>query len=370
MQRRLNKEYFLGLNYLIENQPDKAIDAFVKLLEVGNETIDIHLTLGSLFRSRGEVDRAIRVHQNIIARPNLAHEERIHALSELGRDYLQAGVLDRAEKLFLEVVAQRGPYKHPCLEFLLCIYEQERDWSKAIATAKQLQLVQTKSMAKVIAQYYCELALGIVGNSPRDAIRSLNTALKINPRCVRANLLLGDIYTGMERYRLAIKHLQRVRDQDAAWLGETTKFLSVCYEAMGKEAQLIDYWEVCLQQTHNVVLVLEMAKSLRKHHGDRVSIEFLAKHMRDYPSMSTLSYLVSIYRDNSVGDALEKLFLLEGYIVDLIRKIMPYQCKQCGFSGAALYWQCPGCRGWEVMLPSHQSDAYSLGVPLEEVGAI
>ena len=368
--KRLNREYFLGLNYLIENQPDKAIDTFVKWLEVDNETIEIHLILANLFRSRGEVDRAIRVHQNIIARPNLARHERIHALSELGKDYLQAGVLDRAEKLFLDVVDQPGPHKHTSLEYLLCIYEQERDWPKAIATAKKLQSNTAKPISKIIAQYYCELAVGLSDKHPNEAIKQLFLALKANPACVRANLLLGDIYTSLSRYKLAIRYLQKVRDQNDEWLGETTEHLRICYQALEKEPQLIDYLKECLSQSNNVAIVLDLAKSLHKQQGDREAIDFLAQHMQLAPSIDVLSYLVDIYRENSVGDSLEKLHLLGGFIDNLMHKNLPYRCKQCGFTGAALYWQCPGCRGWEVMLPWHALDHEFVSKSLEVMGAV
>jgi len=367
--QRLNKEYFQGLNYLIENQTDKAIDEFVKLLEVDNETIEIHLTLASLFRSRGEVDRAIRIHQNIIARPNLAPFERLHALSELGRDYLQAGVLDRAENLFLEVVAKPGPQKQACLEFLLCIYEQEKDWLKAIQTAKKCQSSQSKSMAKVIAQYYCELAHACADAQPKDTIKYLVSALKANPLCVRANLMLGNLYARMGQCKLAIKYLDQVGRQDARWLGETVENLYLCYLELKKEKQLIHYWESSLDKSSNIAIVIGLAKILRHYHGDRKAIDFLALHMRRSPSLLILASLVDIYAQNSEGDALEKLILLQGFIDALLKKSPPYCCQSCGFSGFSLYWQCPGCRSWEVVLPSQWGETNSFLDPLEGVNS-
>ena len=349
--QRLNKEYFLGLNYLIENQPDKAIDEFVKLLEVDNETIEIHLTLGSLFRSRGEVDRAIRIHQNIMARPNLARSERIQAISELGRDYLQAGVLDRAESLFLEVVSQKGPQKIACLEFLLCIYEQESDWQKAIDIARQLQSYQRKEMAVVISQYYCELAASLETQRKREQLTHLGMALKINAKCVRVNLMMGQIYTELGHYKQAIKHLKMVKDQCIDYIGETTESLQECYQQINKESGLIEYWRSCLNEANNVDIVVALARNLRQQEGDRQAIEFLAMRMRSAPSLRIIVYLVDIYIDNSLGDALEKLCLLKGFIQDLLKDVLPYQCEKCGFSGEILYWQCPGCRQWEVVKP-------------------
>ena len=158
----LSSDYFQGLNYLLNEQPDKAIEVFVRMLEVNSDTVETHLALGNLFRRRGEVDRAIHIHQNLIARPTLKPEQRTQALMELGQDYMRAGLLDRAESLFEELV-QVDAHTAAALQQLLVIYQQEKDWDRAIQTARRLGVVSGRNMAPVIAQYYCELAARIVG---------------------------------------------------------------------------------------------------------------------------------------------------------------------------------------------------------------
>ena len=153
----LNIDYLKGLNFLLNEQTDQALEHFLQMVRVDDQTIETHFALGSLFRRRGEVDRAIRIHQNIIARPDLAAEQRDQALFSLAKDYLGAGLLDRAEKLFVRL-AQGSRFQVQALENLCRIYEQEKDWEKAIDAGQRLELLGGRSLALQIAHYYCELA--------------------------------------------------------------------------------------------------------------------------------------------------------------------------------------------------------------------
>ncbi len=156
-ERGLRSDYFKGINYLLNEQPDKAIEVFIKVLEVDQETVETHLALGNLYRRRGEVDRAIRIHQNLVARNSLSAEQRYEALLELGQDYLSAGLLDRAEDLFKEL-AEASHYRVQALRQLIDIYEQEKDWDEAISCARQLERATGNQLGPVIAHYQCEQA--------------------------------------------------------------------------------------------------------------------------------------------------------------------------------------------------------------------
>lgn len=187
------KDYLLGLNFLLNEEPDKAVDVFIKMLEVDSDTVETHLALGSLFRRRGEVDRAIRIHQNLIARPHLDKQQRIQALMALGQDYMRAGVLDRAERIFLEVV-ENGSETGPSLHYLLDIYQQEKAWDQAVLIARKIAVSTGEAMQSNIAHYYCELALEArMANDNDLARRHLRKALTIDKKCVRASLLQGDL---------------------------------------------------------------------------------------------------------------------------------------------------------------------------------
>ena len=207
--------YIKGLNYLLDEQPDKAIDVFIQMLDVNSETVETHLALGSLFRRRGEVDRAIRIHQNLIARPTLNAEQRMHALNELGQDYMRAGLLDRAEALYAELV-ESGPHTINALQQLIDIYQQEKDWEKAIESARKLAFKTRKSQDTVIAHYYCELAeQELRANETHKALKLIKKALATDSRCARASILEGDIEYRLGDVKSAIRAYRRVEDQDS-----------------------------------------------------------------------------------------------------------------------------------------------------------
>ena len=195
--RALPLSYFKGLNFLLNEQPDKAIEAFIEVVKVDPQTVELHFALGSLFRRRGEVERAIRMHQNLLDRPDLRGEQRLQALYELAQDFLKAGLLDRAEELFAKL--EGTSFQQQGLRFLLEIFEQEKDWHKAIATSRRMDAVTGESSAKDIANYNCELAAAEITHSRWDAARGyLNEALNVNKRCARASILLGDVAIGQD----------------------------------------------------------------------------------------------------------------------------------------------------------------------------
>src|SRR5690554_2987083 len=190
---KLHGEYFQGLNYLLNEQPDKAIEVFTRMVEVDSDTVETHLALGNLFRRRGEVDRAIRIHQNLIARPTLNAEQRSLALLELGMDYMRSGLLDRAEGLFKEL-AETGNHMEPALRQLLVIYQQEKDWSNAIMVARRLESISGEALHAVVAQFHCERASEhLAAGREREAQEDVRRALNVDPRCVRASLMEAEM---------------------------------------------------------------------------------------------------------------------------------------------------------------------------------
>lgn len=344
-------DYFKGLNYLLNEQPDKAVDVFIKLLEVDSDTLETHLALGSLFRRRGEVDRSIRIHQNLIARPQLDKGYKAQALSALGQDYLKAGVLDRAEKLFLELL-DLGEINENDLHSLLHIYQQEKDWEKAIDIATQLQKKSGNSMLPVIAQYHCELAeMKRSQGDIEGALDYCRSAEAIDHNCVRANLLRGDIEVTLGHYDSAVRCFRRVKDQDASFMSEAVDPLVKCYQALNKEDELLSYLNECLKQYHRYRLVVVISQYIQKQEGDVAAIEFLAEQIRRRPSLRMLRYLVNLYIENSAGGTREKLIILQNFMDTLLEDKPTYRCGHCGFSGRTLYWLCPSCHHWMTVKP-------------------
>ena len=347
----LNSDYLKGLRHLVNEDADKAIEVFVRLLEVDNETVETHLALGNLFRRQGEVDRALKIHQNLVARPNLAPMHRNQACYELGRDYLRAGVLDRAENLFKDL-ADQGIFQTRSLEGLVSIYEQERDWQRAIETSRRLESAQGQSLRPVIAQYYCELAEQSRRKKEHEAALSLlRQALAEHPDCVRASLMEGQIEEQNENYKKAQKAYQRVVRQDVEFVGDIIEPLERCFIALGD----LPGWHKQLQQLmrHNegAALRVAMARLLVREGRDREAVDYLSKYLQDHPSWLGFHHLLDLTQGNIGGALSDSIESLRKALQQMIAASPNYLCGNCGFEGPSLHWQCLRCQHWNSLSP-------------------
>ncbi len=350
----LSREYYVGLNYLLNEQPDKAVDVFIKLLEVDSSTVETHLALASLFRRRGEVDRAIRIHQNLIARPQLSHEQRAEALLSLGRDYMSAGVFDRAERIFHEVVLMGGENTKAGLLFLLDIFQQEKAWDKAIAIVQKLQAESGEKQHRVIAHHYCELSEEASDKKHTEqAKRYVKQAMIIDKDCVRASLLQGRYDMRQGRFKQAIKHFKRVKSQDADFISEAIPDLATCYEQLGLEDEFHAYLRETLQDCPRISIVLMLALSLRASKGVDAAADFFAEQLRQNPSIKGVSILIDWHLESAEGRTKAKLHLLRDVTRQLLENKPKYRCRSCGFSGKNIHWHCPSCKQWGVVKPIH-----------------
>jgi lipopolysaccharide biosynthesis regulator YciM len=355
----LPRDYLVGLNFLLNEEPDKAVDIFIKMLEVDSSTVETHLAVGKLFRRRGEVDRAIRIHQNLIARPGLAKPYRDQSLFELGQDYFSAGMLDRAERIFVEVAALKE-YSVAALRALLDIYQQEKSWDNAITTATKLAIATRKNMQPVIAHYYCELAeIALAKGQNEQTLQYLKEALDIDSQSVRASLLLANFYMAKNDYKTALKNLKRIKDQDPNYLSEAIEALASCYEKLQEEEKMVTYLMRVLDEYPKIPVVLILSERIRRWKGDKVAANFVADYIRRYPSLSGLHLFINLYVSNTEGRAREDLLILQGLTHKLLTDKPDYQCVSCGFSGKSLHWQCPGCKQWSSVKPVHSLEAYA-----------
>ncbi|MDA8360541.1 MAG: lipopolysaccharide assembly protein LapB [Gammaproteobacteria bacterium] len=351
-RKDLPSAYFKGLNYLLNEQADKAIEIFIKVLEVNSETVETHLALGSLFRRRGEVERAIRVHQNIIARPALEKAQRARALLELGQDYLKAGLFDRAENLFLELAEIRA-HTDQALRLLMNIYQQEREWEKAITVCRRLGRVINTNLNDVIAQYHCELAEAAYGRQEYDAAREqARRALQSDRGCVRASLVLGRIEASLGAHREAIKAWHRIELQDPHYLGEIAPQLAASYRALDDEAGLFQFLQEALNRHADVATMLAMADVIEQRQGLDAAEAFVVSWLRRKPSVRGLHRLVGLHAAQGSGLSPNDLAILKGIMEQIVEHRRHYVCGHCGFSGRTIYWQCPGCHRWNTVKPA------------------
>jgi len=351
---RLSREYYVGLNYLLNEQPDKAVDVFIKLLEVDSETVETHLALGSLFRRRGEVDRAIRIHQNLIARPQLSQSQRVEALMALGRDYMSAGVLDRAERIFQEVVTLGSQQRVPSLHCLLDIYQQEKAWQQATEVVKQLQLVTGQGMHSIIAHHHCELAEEAMrDNRVDDAAVHLKHALSTDKDSVRASLLKANLDVRRGEYKAALKSYKRVCWQDPDYLSEAIEPMVASYEKLGLHDECERHLRELLNDHPRMSILIMLAERIKQSLGIEAAADFVAEQLGEYPSIRGLNKLIEWHIDTTHGKIQSKLEVLYDITSKLVENKPVYLCGQCGYAGKNLHWQCPGCKQWSSMKPIH-----------------
>lgn len=347
-----SKEYFKGLNYLINEQPDRAIDVFVKALDVNSDTVDTHLALGSIFRRRGETDRAIRIHQNLLARTSLSRSQREHVQLELAQDFLSAGLLDRAEELLRDLIEQGGEYRSRAIRALLKIFEREKEWSRALEMGELLLKAGSDSILSSLAHYCCELVEEAANKDDLVTARQLlKQALQYDKNCVRASLLQGQLEFESENYKDAIKALKRIKNQDPDFVPESLPNLSDCYVQMGQEKELVRYLKGCLDDKPAVSLVLTLADLKFKSEGEAGAIKVIADYLRAHPSIRGLNRLINLQFEKSEGEARENLSILKQLTEQLMERKPIYHCSHCGFSGKSLHWRCPGCNRWGTIKP-------------------
>ena len=349
----LSSSYFRGLNYLLNEQPDKAIEVFLQLAEFNRDTVETHLALGNLFRRRGEVDRAIRVHQHLIARPNLSEEEKTIALLELGEDYMRAGLLDRAETLFTDLVAMDAQVPS-ALRHLIGIYQHEKDWNKAIEHARRYEKISGESQGAVIAQFYCEMAeLARAAKNYPDAHAALEQAFESQPESVRAQIVLGHLELQQGDVKAAATAFERVATLDVDYVPEILPQLLDCYARLGQMDRAEKFLLDNIDRSHGVAPVIALAKLFASTRGEAIAIEFLRRQLRQRPSVRGLMTLIVTDLHRSEGEARDNLLVLQDLTRRLLEGQSAYRCSRCGFGAKSHHWQCPSCKTWGSVRPIH-----------------
>ena len=350
-QPRVHPDYLRGISHLVNEDADKAIEVFVRLLEVDNETVETHLALGNLFRRQGEVDRALRVHQNLVARPNLAPVHRNQARFELAQDYLRAGVLDRAEDLFRELMDQ-GMFLDRALPGLVGIYEQVRDWEQAITITRQLESVRGYSLRPIIAQYYCELAQEARERGQLDeAAGFLKSARSEFKDCVRASLIQGEMAEAAEDYRAAIKAYTQVPRQDIDFTTEVLAPLYRCYKAEDDYRGYRRFLDDMVKRYPGAAPHVSLAQLLQEQGDNDGAIMHLSDHVQEHPNWIGFYHLLTLTWSDVESNLSGPLDSLRESLRQIIERQALYLCGHCGFASRYRHWQCPSCRQWNSIAP-------------------
>ena len=357
--RALPRSYFAGLNFLLNEQPDKAIEAFLEAARIDPETIELHFALGSLFRRRGETDRAIRVHKHLIDRDaslsQLSEAQRLHALSELGQDYLKAGLLDRAEEIFDKLLGTTRDEE--AKRHLLEIYQQEKVWEKAIAIAAAMPGHAEHLWQKEIAEFHCELAASDLLNGRLDVARQrLDAALAVNRKCVRATLMLGELEIKVGASETALVVWQAIEQQTPVFLALAAEKMMGVYREVGRETIGVELLRSYLERHPSIDLLDTAFQAELAVNGPEAAYVLVRDELRRNPTLLGLDKLLEAQILLAPQERRADLELVKNLIHNHTRRVARYRCDDCGFKARQFHWRCPACGGWETFPPKRTEE--------------
>jgi lipopolysaccharide assembly protein B len=346
---QFTENYARGLNYLLADDSDNAIRVFTDLTEVNKDTVEIHIALGNLFRSKGEVDRAIKVHQNLLARPNLTRKQRHMAIAELASDYLKAGLLDRAEKLYREMIelkaAPEKAYRH-----LLDLYIAEKSWEEAEECAYWLYRQGEPEAALVYSQCLCEIAeKAIAASNYKLARKNLDRALDVDSTSVRAALLLIQLQLKSDKLAAAKKLFTRLVNQRPEYLPLYIEPARQIYQD-NEDWQYREFLQKQYQQHPSTRIAMALLEHYSRHDQIEMARQFLSDILRQSPSFEAFEFALRFLKSNpaQLGETWESL---SEFLRAMQEKKIEFVCARCGYEGHAIQWLCPSCRSWASMKP-------------------
>lgn len=347
---RLSSTYFRGLNYLLNEQPDKAIELFLHIAELDKETFETQVALGHLFRRRGEVDRAIRLHQGLVNRNDLSDTQRVQALLALGEDYMKSGLLDRAETVFTELAEldQRAPQ---ALKHLIGIYQSEREWEKAIENATRYEEVTGEPMGKLIGQFECELAeRHRAAGRLEDARAAIIRANAADAMSVRAGIIEGRLESDFGHDEAAVRAFERAARNDPDYLPEILPQLLKNYRNVGDLAGARAFLAEMTEHYRGIAPVLALTRLMEEQEGTAPARAYLGRQLKDRPSVRGESALIDLTLAEG-ADPVATLQDLKHITEQLLVRNPAYRCTRCGFGARTHHWQCPSCKEWGTVKP-------------------
>ena len=356
----LPRSYFQGLNFLLNVLQDQAIEEFIEVVKVDPQTIELHFALGSLFRRRGEVDRAIRMHLNLLERADLIEEKKQQALFELAQDYLKAGILDRAETALQEL--HGTSYEKESLDFLLEIYQKEKDWLKAIDISQRLTAVTGMAHSKEAAYYFCELAASeLASKKTAAAIVHLEQALTVNPNAVRATMMLGDIEMSAGQPVHALDYWKNIERQDAQYVPLVAERILLAYQKIDQLNDGIAVLQNYLAKYPSLDLMDVVFKVILQRDGTDAAYRLVRDELKRTPTLLGLDKFLEATLLDVKSERRGDIELVKNLVHQRTRPLAMYRCKTCGFKARQFYWHCPACHGWETYSPRRSEE---MGIPL------
>ncbi|MDP0240303.1 lipopolysaccharide assembly protein LapB [Glaesserella parasuis] len=359
INNKFSRDYVTGLNFLLSNQQEKAVDLFLSMLQkqesenqISTESqFEAEITLGNLFRSRGEVDRALRIHQGIENSLHYSFEQKLLAKQQLAKDFMAAGFYDRAENYYITLLDE-PEFAVNSLSQLAVIYHKTREWKKAINVAEKRLRIEPEMDKIPLSHYYCEYAQAVRSEDEKAFLTALQKALSYVPHCARASILFGDFFFEKQEMRTALHHFEAVLEQEPNYISEVLHKIKQCYIALNEQNNFELFLIKANQIKHNSSIDLALAEFIEQKDGVEAAQSRLYQQVRQFPSLMTFHRFI-YYQVNEAeeGRGKESLVLLHKMVGDRIKQGFQYRCIHCGYQSYRLSWHCPSCRTWESIKP-------------------
>ena len=353
--RQLPEAYSRGVAMLMSDRPDKAVDPFIEVVRLDPELIELHHVLGTLFRRRGEFERAIRLHNHLINREDIPEADRVKALKALGEDYLTAGLFDRAEETYRRLSA--NPTEHlDALRALLKIYCTEHEWTSAIDVARQLEVQGGEPRANEIAHYYCELAEGAVrAKNLKLADEYAKSALEKQPESPRANITAGAVAAALGDGERALALWTDVMTTSPQYLPLVIGRIADGLVAARRQSEAVELLHQAPAGSASIDVMAEAVSRIASLEGNEAAQQSVLQFLAGHPSLSAFASLTALRQKDNPDD--EQLKLMASLLQRYSRRLSRYQCAKCGFLASSFSWHCLGCGAWDSFPPRRLEDA-------------
>lgn len=349
----LSQDYVAGINFFLNEEPDKGIEALLKGLDVSQEGLETHLALGKLFRKRGEFDRAAQLHTHLLEHGDFPRPVQEEIQLELAEDYLASGIFDLAEQVLLEMLDQDCQVKEQVCSLLMNLYEQERDWVNAISMGEKL-LKARPELAPTLAHYCCEQAENLCRDKEfNPARRMLRRALSFDDQCVRASFAEGELEMAEQHWEAAIQAFRRIWVQDSDYFDEVLEQLRSCYQHQEKDEEFIQMLADYSAEKPSTSRILLLSEALKARYGEKEAADFIAEYMKANPSVRGLNRILDMsLAGTEDGETREHLGVIKQLSEKLLNDKSLYKCRRCGFETPLMQWRCPSCKRWGTIKPA------------------
>ncbi|NQZ79789.1 MAG: lipopolysaccharide assembly protein LapB [Colwellia sp.] len=351
-KQALSKKYSTGLNYLFSNQQDKAIDYLLEALKVEDDSVEAHFAMANLFRRRGELDRALKVHEHLVQQKNLPTKDKQQAVFELAKDFLSAGLFDRAEAMFQKLLKSKA-YGLKSLTALMQIYQSTKDWQQGITLKKAIVKTRDKKLLHSLANFYCELAtLALEDDQFIDVLELLENALLQDPNSCRANWLMAQIYENHQQYTEACQCYQDIYQQDKDFFPDVIDKMHHCYTQLDADEEFYKFIRRVYDETASTSALICYLKHIESTYNLAKAKEFMLLSLKRRPTIRGFKHFVKMQMTESEQESTtENLDVIKQLISEYINVKPRYSCRTCGFNSGTHYWSCPSCHDWEQLKP-------------------